>query len=261
VKAAALAAMLMLTGPVPGAAQPSATPAQFAAATVRRNVSGEQRVDAQTSPGGRVAIINTTIRDLIRNVFGLADFQISGGPDWLAHERYDVVATAGADVPRQQLMLMIRGLLAERLKLAFHYELRDTAVYALRLARADQRPGPQLRPTAIDCTAASTAAARDATQRACGFDVSGGSLTATGMSIASLTQRLASISGRIVADQTGLPGLYDLQLRWAPDGVAAAGGDGPSLFTALREQLGLKLDDAREPVQMMVIDHAERPTP
>jgi uncharacterized protein (TIGR03435 family) len=249
VKAAALAAMLMLTGPVPGAAQPSATPAQFAAATVRRNVSGEQRVDAQTSPGGRVAIINTTIRDLIRNVFGLADFQISGGPDWLAHERYDVVATAGADVPRQQLMLMIRGLLG------------DTAVYALRLARADQRPGPQLRPTAIDCTAASTAAARDATQRACGFDVSGGSLTATGMSIASLTQRLASISGRIVADQTGLPGLYDLQLRWAPDGVAAAGGDGPSLFTALREQLGLKLDDAREPVQMMVIDHAERPTP
>jgi uncharacterized protein (TIGR03435 family) len=249
----------MMAAPGTGATQSPAEPSRFAAATVRRNVSGEQRVDAQTSPGGRVAITNTTVRDLIRNVFGLADFQITGGADWLSGERYDIVATAGTDVPRPQLMLMMRELLAERLKLAFHYEMRETPVYALRLVRADQRLGPQLRATDIDCATAAAVAARDATQRACGFDLSGRSLTATGMSIAALTQRLALLSGRAVTDHTGLAGLYDLQLRWAPDGISSAGGDDPSLFTALREQLGLKLEDAREPVQVMVIDAVERP--
>jgi uncharacterized protein (TIGR03435 family) len=260
VKAVAIAALLTLVAPATGAAQSPAEPPRFAAATVRRNLSGEQRVDAQTSPGGRVTITNTSIRDLIRNVFGLADFQITGGPDWLSGERYDIVATAGTDAARPQLMLMMRELLAERLKLAFHYEMRETPVYALRLVRADRRLGPQLRATGIDCTAASAAAARDATQRACGFDVSGRSLTATGMSIASLTQRLALLSGRTVTDHTGLAGLYDLQLRWAPDGISSAGGDDPSLFTALREQLGLTLDSTRAPVQVLVIDAVERPT-
>ena len=249
-----IAAWLLLAVQATANAQSAGEPPRFAAATIRRNVSGDLRVGAQTSPGGRVTLVNTPIRDVIRNVYALADAQIEGGPEWLSRERYDIVATAGADVPRQQLMLMVRTLLAERLKLVIHHETRQVSVYRLALAREDRRLGTQLRPTAIDCAGAERSGARQ-----CGFDVSGGTLDATGMSIVSLMQRLTPLVGRTVVDGTGLDGLYDITLRWAPAGVADAGGPDPSLFTALREQLGLTLEDARAPVQVMVIDSVERP--
>ena len=183
---------------------------------------------------------------------------------------------------------MLRALLAERFKLVVHNETKDAPIYALILARSDGKLGPQLKKSEIDCAAhvrgrprararrdaaARTAAARrDACRAACG------SAPATwrwaDRRCRSSRTASAMFAGRIVLDRTGLTGNYDIDLTWTPDQMPrpAGAGDrppqingvavdpnGPSLFTAVQEQLGLKLDSQRGPVEMLVIDRAEKP--
>jgi uncharacterized protein (TIGR03435 family) len=167
---------------------------------------------------------------------------------------------------------MLRSLLRERAALSAHYEDRDESVYFLMLARADRRFGSAMRVSPRDCAAAE-AATREGRPappmvRAengappCGTRSTGAEFLAGGITMESLARNLSSRSGRIVIDRTGLDGYFELTLRYAEmgrDGTVVA-PDLPSVFTALQEQLGLKLESGRAPVQTLIIDHIERPT-
>jgi uncharacterized protein (TIGR03435 family) len=231
---------------------------QFEAATVKRNVSGSLSGGVQLQPGGRLTVTNTTPHDMLRFVSGLPDFAVVGGPDWLRSERYDIVAKAEGDLSRDEAAQVLRDLLVERFKLKLRNEARDMAMYALVTLDPNGRLGPRLAPTKTDCAAAERQGAG-----LCGFDLGGGSITAVGRPMARLIRTLGQLSGRIVVDKTGLVGDYDMTLTWTPDLVTGQAGtspgDGSSLFTALQEQLGLKLESARGPVDVVVIESAERP--
>ncbi len=196
-------------------------------------------------------------------------------------------AAGGPPTPVQQMM---RALLAERFKLATHNETKDSPIYALVVARSDGKLGPQLKKSDTDCAAVLAAArgrgpgamppppggpgGRGGDNFPCGIRIGPGALTMGGTPLTNFAQSLGMFAGRIVLDRTGLTGAYDVNLTWTPDQMPrpAGGGDqpplingaavdpnGPSLFTAVQEQLGLKLDSQRGPVETLVIDHAEKP--
>ena len=200
--------------------------------------------------------------------------------------------------PRMQLM--IRSLLRDRFGMVAHTETREMPVYALRIVRTDGRLGPQMKPAAVDCAAGNAAARGRGPiegrggpppdgrfggpppgapfslgeRPACGDRMGFGQLLAGGMPISRFaTQLLAQLTGRVVVDHTGLTGSYDLDLKWTPTPDQLPAGppppgvelppidpNGPSLFTALQEQLGLKLESERGPVEVLVIDRLQQPT-
>ncbi len=225
--------------------------------------------------------------------------QIIGGPSWIDSDRFDVVAKTGGDLQppnpqgdpnqaalrlRDQVMSMLRTMLKDRFKLRLHTESRDVAIYALLLARSDGKLGAGMKSSSTNCAALllgrgaggpppQPAAAGE--RPPCGVrqvlgNVAGGSVT-----MPQLAFILSRYVNRNVIDRTGLTGNFDMDLRWTPDQVpqASPGGplpgapppstivpNGPSLFTALQEQLGLKLESQRGPIEVVIIDSAERPT-
>lgn len=277
---------------------PQAAPA-FEVASIKPNNSGDGRVMMQNQPGRFIAT-NITLRLLIRNAYQVQDFQISGGPSWLASDHFDINAKVdeslrdaagrgGPPVPGQgpnTLQLMIRSLLAERFKLVVHTETKDEPIYGLVLARSDGKLGPQLKKSETDCDAQMAAMRGRGPGRGlpppgppapgdpmpCGIRIGPGNMAVGGMSLAQFANSLGMFTGRVVLDRTGLAGPYDFTLKWTPDQMPRPGGgdqpiggfdidpNGPSLFTAVQEQLGLKLDSQRGPVEMLVIDRAEKPT-
>jgi uncharacterized protein (TIGR03435 family) len=197
----------------------------------------------------------------------------------------------GPSVPGQgpnPLQLMVRSLLAERFKLVVHTEAREQPIYALVLARTDGKLGPDLKKSEVDC-AALIAAARGrgpatpppgppqpGDRMPCGIRIGPGNMAVGGSTLAQFANNLGMFVGRVVVDRTGLSGTYDMTLTWTPDQMPArAPGtatdqpirfngvdidpNGPSIFTAVQEQLGLKLDAQKGPVETLVIDRAEKP--
>jgi uncharacterized protein (TIGR03435 family) len=251
------------------------------------------------SRGGQYTAIGLPLRWLIRMAYQVQDFQIVGGPGWLDSDRFDIIAKDGsapsersatAEMPDRGA-LMLRALLAERFKLIVHKETRDMPIYALVLARSDGRLGPHLRPATIDCSAledarrrGGNAASPDAPRRdgiVCGTSVGPGVILTGGQSMARLATAFSNLTNtgmslnRIVVDRTGLSGNFDAELRFTPEripdfgagdpvssvpGVQPIDPNGASIFTAVQEQLGLKLDSQRGPVDVLVIDRAEQPT-
>jgi uncharacterized protein (TIGR03435 family) len=249
----------------------------------------------QNQPGRYVAT-NVSVRLLIRNAYQLQDFQITGGPGWLASDRFDINAkvpdefrTMTPPAPGSgpgPLALMIRALLAERFKLVVHNETKESPIYALILARSDGKLGPQLKQSDVDC-AAMFGAGRGrggpmpppgppppGERMPCGVRIGPGNMAVGAGTMAQFANSLGMFAGRIVLDRTGLAGNWDIDLTWTPDNLPrpAGAGDppplingvavdpnGPSLFTAVQEQLGLKLDSQRGPVELLVIDRAEKP--
>ncbi len=274
------------------APQPPADAPAFEVATVKPNNSGDGRVMMQNQPGRYVAT-NVTLRLLIRNAYQLQDFQITGGPGWMASDHFDI----NAKVPDEframappapgagpgPLQLMIRALLTERFKLAIHNETKDAPIYALILARADGKLGPGLKKSSVDCAALFAAGRarggamppppQPGERMQCGMRIGPGNLMGGGALMPQFANTLGMFAGRIVVDRTGLEGPYDVDLTWTPDQMPRPAGDGPppqingvaidpngpSLFTAVQEQLGLKLDSQRGPVEMIVVDRAEKP--
>ena len=188
------------------------------------------------------------------------------------------------------LQLMIRSLLAERFKLVVHTETKDSPIYALVMARSDGRLGPDLKKSDTDCAALMAAARGRGPGRGmpppgppqpgervpCGIRIGPGNMAVGGATLAQFANSLGMFAGRVVLDRTGLMGNYDFNLTWTPDQMPqrAPGTpadqpirfngididpNGPSIFTAVQEQLGLKLDSQRGPVEMLVIDRAEKP--
>jgi uncharacterized protein (TIGR03435 family) len=285
-----------LTEPRLGAQAPQAAPPapSFEVASIKPNNSGDGRVMMSNQPG-RYTATNVTARLLIRNAYQLQDFQISGGPSWLTSDHFDIVAKieagaqdsmpGGPPVPGQgpnPLQLMIRSLLAERFKLVVHEETKDQPIYALVVARSDGRLGPQLKKSETDCAALMAAARGRGPGRGlpppgplqpgeaipCGIRIGPGNMAVGGSTLAQFANSLGMFVGRVVLDKTGLTGPYDFSLTWTPDQMPnrppgapeiAVDPNGPSIFTAVQEQLGLKLDSQRGPVAMLVIDRIEKP--
>ena len=261
---------------------------KFEVASVKPNTSGDGRVMIGVQPGGRYTATNVPLRFLIRNAYGIQDFQLVGAPDWIDSERFDIIAKAESDIgppvpggPPSPIQLMLRSLLGDRFKLSLHSEIWELPIYALVLARPDGKLGPQLQPTKTDCSALAGARGRGrgglpaeppmaAGRPVCGMRMMPGQLAGGGFPISLLAQQLSQSAQRVVVDRTGLTGNYDFDLKWTPDQlpqgappgapVPAIDPNGPSLFTAVQEQLGLKLESTKGPVDVFVVDRVERPT-
>ena len=246
----------------------------FEAATVKPSNSDESRVSGGFRLGGRYTVINYTLRSLIAAAYVRPqvnpDFLIAGGSRWIDSDRFDVDAKAadefpaGEDGPAAPRRRMLQALLEDRFKLKVHHETRQGPVYALLFARNDRAPGPNLRRSSIDC------AAPPPGTRGCTARVGPGRIAAAGTTVAQFTSLLPRFVDRVVVDSTGLMGRYDLELKWTPApgewtappppaGGESAPVDGPSLFTAMQEQLGLKLQSQTGPIDMLVIDSVEKP--
>ena len=245
----------------------------FEVASIKENKSGASNSSTGTRPGGAFVASNVTLRQLIISAYRLRRFQVTGGPGWLDSERFDINARAPEGAPQSQLQAMQRTLLADRFTLKVHTETREQPIYALVLARSDGTLGPQLKPSRLDCAprgpGATPAPPPPQNSLSCGMNSSttsaSGKMTGGGRTMEDLAAALANFAAeRMVVDRTGLTGRYDLEVQWTPD-TARAGAtdaaDAGSLFTALQEQLGLKLESQRGPVEYLVVDSAERPTP
>jgi uncharacterized protein (TIGR03435 family) len=200
------------------------------------------------------AATGTTLEVLVMGAFGLLnDDQIEGLPSWADSAQFAVEAKMDEStaVALEQLPLpdriraqdrMMQSLLADRFALKAHHESRERPVYDLVLAKG----GSKLKETPSSVGSA--------------YSVSNGQLTGHGISIESLTFSITNLVGRVIVDKTGLTGRYDMTLNWTPDEEAGTSTTGPSIFTALEEQLGLKLVSAKGPVDTIVIDHVEKPS-
>jgi uncharacterized protein (TIGR03435 family) len=265
--AVGVAALVMLAVPV----HPQAPAPTFEVASVKPNTSASPNTNFGIQ-GDRFTATNSTLRELIRITYQVRDLQIVGAPDWIEAERFDVIAKASSPLKSGAVPAEARQLLADRFQLRVHNETRELPIYALVVASRDGRLGPSIQAVAVDrcpeAIARAEARARSGQppvppvpgqRMTCGLGYNTGVLTGGSISLAPLAQRLSPIAGRVVVDRTGLTGKYDFDLKWAQDPSADAAG--PSIFTALQEQLGLKLESARGPVEVLVIDHVERPTP
>jgi bla regulator protein blaR1 len=231
----------------------------FEVAAIKPNASGDNRVMMRMQPGGRFTATGVTLRQLVAQAFNVRDFQISGGPGWMGSEHYDINAKAEGlpdRIPPEQLRPMIRALLEERFQLKVHEERKEMPVYALVVGKS----GAKLTPTS--------------SPQGPMMRMGRGQLDGKKIPIAMLAQQLAQITGRNVVDKTGLDGEYDVTLNWtpepgqgggpfagppSPDAVPAADASGPSIFTAVQEQLGLRLESQKGDVPIIVIDRAEKP--
>jgi uncharacterized protein (TIGR03435 family) len=258
----------------------------FEAASIKLNRSGDPGWRLDPQPGGRLTGTNVAGAALIRFAYDRPDFQVFGGPDWLDSDRFDVVANAQGAASVEQKRLMLRKLLAERFQLTAHTETRQLPMYALVLARSDGRLGPRLRRAAADCGRADQpsqdsgfAPSPDHGPGSCGFfgfapgtDMPSGrgGLAFRGLTMSALAKTLMPMVRRSVSDETGLTGYFDADFDFMaelPPPPPPPGMPNPwatpfvSIFTVLPEQLGLKLDSRRGPVEVLVIDRAEPPKP
>lgn len=211
----------------------------------------------------RFRTVNVSVRDLIQFAYAIPASQIVGGPDWLGSTMFDVDAKSDSavdselhampsDQARREKQLMVQSLLAERFGLRTHEEIRELPVFALVVA--NPKTGPKFQPSQINGTTIDVGRTR--------LHVGGSDDT-----VSLLARELAQILGRVVLNRTGLASRYDLTLRWTPDDAPTPLLNGapdpnapPGLFTAIQEQLGLKLESAKGPVKILVIDHIEHPT-
>jgi uncharacterized protein (TIGR03435 family) len=261
---------------------PPAAPT-FEVASVKPNQSGGAGMSVQILPGGRYMASNATLRALVQASydFEFQDFQILGGGGWIDAEHFDIDARAGGNPPPRQVSAMVRTLLADRFKLSLQRETRELPIYALVSARSDGTLGSQIKPSSGQCasgplpTGPAPASGRAELPR-CGIGspsrTTGGRMEAMGVTLDQLAKRLQFYVERVVVNRTGLAATFDLDLEFTGDARRPASPDvspatdrpadaGVSLFTALQEQLGLKLEPQRGPVDVLVIVGAERPTP
>ena len=289
-----LVSMALAAASISVAAQVPARPPTFEAATIKPSDPASQGQFIRRQPGGRFSTSNMPVRDLVRFAYNVQDFQLDGLPPWAASERYDIVAKADGDPPpmppgsdADPMMLMFRSLLVERFQLQLHRDTKEMPIYALTRVRPD-RLGPRLEPSTLDCqaiVAAAQAGARaggpppqppppDASGRpTCGIRGGFGTLAGNGFPMAQLVNTLAQLVRRTVVDRTGLTGPWAFDLKFAmdanqmpfapPPGAQAPpiDPDAPSIYTAVEEQLGLRLESTRGPVDMLIVDRIERPTP
>jgi uncharacterized protein (TIGR03435 family) len=236
------------------------TPQSFDVASIKPNASSDNRVMIRMQPGGHYTATGVSLKTLIGQAYNVRDFQISGGPGWIASDRYDINAKAEGlpdRVPPEQMRPLLRNLLEDRFKLKTHTETKEMPIYALVVAKT----GSKLK-------------ASESTQAPM-MRMGRGQLDGKKFPVAMLAQTLSTQLGRTVVDQTGLAGEFDFVLEWTPEpgqgggpfggppppeALPAADSSGPTIFTALQEQLGLRLESKKGPVPVLIIDSVEKPS-
>jgi uncharacterized protein (TIGR03435 family) len=201
-------------------------------------------INLGTIRNGKVTLTNTTLSDCIRFAYGLVSEDQISGPDWIKFKevRFDIIAQAPPDTPREQLLRMLQALLADRLKLALHHEQRERSFLAIVVGKG----GSKLRPASSDLGIAPGPMIL-------------GRIVSTQMSMFSLAALLSRFERQTVIDMTGLPGLFNVDLQWTSEsGGAPTTGEKPSIYTAVQEQLGLKLEARKSPLDMLVVDSAQK---
>ena len=263
------------------AAQTASTPVSFEVATVKPASGDDHRISIQYQPGGGLRTLGTPLRILIMQAYDVRRYQVSGGPAWIDTERYDITAKPASpdleakdpseisDSERQTVQANIRArlqaLLADRFHLVIHRETKEQPIYALVVAKS----GSKLKASDPSQTAGPKGMMR----------MSPGGFNGQAVELKMLPEVLSNPLGRTVVDRTGLTGKYDFDLKWSPEpgqgpegpmgamprppgveGPPPPDPNAPSIFTAVQEQLGLRLESTKGPVDMIVIDRAEKPT-
>jgi bla regulator protein blaR1 len=266
-----MAALLFSQSPTP--------PLVFEVASIKPNSADDRRTAMMIQPGGGLRATGATLKMLVTMAYDVREFQISGGPNWISSDRYDITAraerAAGAEPSAQatpmndeqrktmqeQMEQRLQALLADRFHLVIHRESKEQQVYALVVAKG----GAKIHPSE-----------NKATERQGMMRMSRGLLEGQGVPLDTLIRAISGQLGRPVVDRTGLTGRFDIKLQWTPDAgqsLTPLGGalppgvelppsdpNGPSLFTAVQEQLGLRLESQKAPVDLIVIDSVEKPT-
>ncbi len=222
--------------------RPDSTPS-FSVASIRPSATVTLGATLGMQPGGRFDYENVTVKGLLTFGYDVRASQIIGGPGWIGTERYDVTGQSDSDANLDRYRLMVKNLLTERFGLMTHNEVKEDSVFILRVAKN----GSKLTPN-----------------RSEGLQARGraGELFATKVSLDILASLLAARLDRPVLDQTGITGEYDVKMEWDPSNEVtdALPGSKPSIFTAIQEQLGLRLESGKGPVPVVVIDSVTRPT-
>ena len=291
------AVVLIALGPVMAAAQqfmptsgaPVDPDTRFEVVSIKPINDASTPMRTMTTPAGFESA--NPVGGILRQALQKPDYQMVGAPGWINTDRYSIRAKPPAGVPITAMSVMMLNMLKDRFQLVSHLETREQAIFHLVLARNDGRLGPNLKPTSAECQA--TLAERQAAAKRgdppapfpppsdpngpqpCGMGRNSPGLFAfSGRSMAQFVPTLADLTGRPVIDKTGLAGLYDITLKFAYEGrmpgvmgplglqgpAVPVDPDTPSLSAAVQEQLGLKLEGARGPVEVVVIDRFERPT-
>jgi uncharacterized protein (TIGR03435 family) len=260
----------------------------FEVASIKPSDPGQRGSSIMNQPGGRVVIRGMPLRALVTFAYRVRDFQISGGPGWMGTDQWDIEARAEeGSVPRltglpdpnrpDPIAIRLQSLMEDRFQLKMHRDFRELPIYELSIAKggskvklaADQS---SYRPPERDAAPPSMPSGGGMPRFS--MWTGRGTLEAVAMEFTNIVQALSSTLGRTVVDKTGLKGLYDLKLQWTPDapptgGAPAAIGaeppsvidpNGPSIFTAVQEQLGLRLESTKGPVDVLVIDNVQKPT-
>jgi uncharacterized protein (TIGR03435 family) len=220
---------------------------EFEVAAVKQSPPPEGdtiNINLGTVRNGRLTFANASLSDCLKFAYNIASDAQLAGPDWIKDARFDIVAQAPAATPREQLALMLQTLLAERLKVVLHHEQKTLPFLALVVGKN----GPKFHEAKAD-------PAPDT-----GFNVAG-RIVRNQLSMRMLALLLSRFERQTVLDMTGLKGLFEVRLEWTPDdgrAPAAADSVGPSLYTAVQGQLGLKLEARKGPVDVLVVDSAEK---
>ena len=245
------------------------SPPQFEVASIKANNSGAAAFSIIPLPGGKLNANNISLKRLIAVAYSVTDFQVAGNLPWLESARWNMEARAPGPSGLPQLRLMLRALLEDRFQLKFHRETREQKTYTLTQVKPGvSGPGLAEDPRG-ECAAETTAQPALTNGTACGIvNMGPGRITGQRGRISQLCDRLSALFGITVVDKTGLQGFYNITMTWAPDPETeftltgahppASDAPGPSVFTAVQEQLGLKLTAGRGPVEMIVVDSAEK---
>jgi uncharacterized protein (TIGR03435 family) len=226
------------------------TRAVFEVASIKPNDSNSGVSNGGRLAGERFTSTNVTIVQLLRTAYGVQEFQIQGGPGWIGIDRFDITANMPSGSRPDAWPVMLQNLLADRFGLRLHREPRQMDVYALVVARNGFRSTP------LDSSRCAPP------NGSCGFSATPTEIVARGQSMDQLAVRLSRSIGQTVVNKTGVSGIFDFKVEWTQDEQfrAAGASASPAIFTALTEQLGLRLQGDRAPVEVLVIDAIERPT-
>jgi uncharacterized protein (TIGR03435 family) len=255
------------------------SPLTFEVSTVKPASGDDHHIMLQMQPGGGLRTMGTPVKMLIMQAYDVRRYQITGGPAWLDTEAYDITAKpaspdAESKDPREmtdadrktiqeKMRARLQALLADRFQLTIHHETKEQPIYTLVVAKSGSK---------LKTTDSSTGQGPKGMMR-----MSPGGFNGQGVELKMLAEALSNPLGRTVVDRTGLSGRFDVDLQWTPDAsqremgpmggppppgmeMPAADPNRPSIFTAIQEQLGLRLESAKGPVDMIVIDRVGKPT-
>ena len=228
----------------------------FEVAIVKPNRTNDP--GAYSNMGGATpSMRNQTLRGMILWAYSVRDFQLDGGPKWVDSERYDLQGRTTPNATIDQRRLMLQSLLTDRFKLGVHRETKELPIFNLIVAKGGLKVRPIVDGNCLPANPQQAQVAKASPNYCGGWSQGRGSIQAAGSTMPDIAQMLSTVVGRKVVDKTEASGLYRVNVEFSYD--TAVPSDAPSLFTALEEQLGLKLDSAKGPVEVLVIDHAEKP--